>query len=84
MDSLVITGSTSKSIPLSITGLGLFVVPITTVVGYGVAITTKSASDFLKKKEGILRKKTPSNNTVQNFTEVLLENLEDNNTDQAE
>ena len=49
MDSLVITGLTSKSIPLNITGLELFVVPIKTVVGCGVAITIQSASDFLKE-----------------------------------
>ena len=32
--------------PRSITGFGLFVVPIAIVVGFGVAIKTKSASDF--------------------------------------
>ena len=51
INSLVIIGSASTSISLSITGFGLFVVPITAGVASGVANSSKWAGEILKKRQ---------------------------------
>ena len=48
---LIIEGTTSVSVTLSITGVGIFVVPITTGVGCATGILVKICSSYLKKKE---------------------------------
>ena len=50
-DGLVITGTTSASVTLSITGVGIIVVPITAGVGCATGILVKICSSCLKKKE---------------------------------
>ena len=51
IDSFNITGSTSTSKTLRVTGFGLFVQPIPAAVGCGIAIGLKKASEFLKEKK---------------------------------
>ena len=50
-DGLIIIGTTSASITLSITGVGIIVVPITAGVGCATGIRIKICSSYLKKKE---------------------------------
>ena len=50
-DGLIIIGTTSASITLSITGVGIIVVPITAGVGCATGILVKICSSYLKKKE---------------------------------
>ena len=50
-DGLIIIGTTSASVTLSITGVGIIVVPITAGVGCATGILVKICSSYLKKKE---------------------------------
>ena len=50
-DGLIIIGTTSASVTLSITGVGIIVVPITAGVGCSTGILVKICSSYLKKKE---------------------------------
>ena len=50
-DGLIIIGTTSAFVTLSITGVGIIVVPITAVVGCATGILVKICSSYLKKKE---------------------------------
>ena len=71
IDSVVIIGSTSTSITLSVTGYGLIIVPITTGCGCVMTIASKIFSEFLKKKEkSYLEKYTLSHNTLQDFRKL--------------
>ena len=48
-DGLIIIGTTSASVTLSISGVGIIVVPITAGVAYGILV--KICPNYLKKKE---------------------------------
>ena len=48
-DGLIILGTTSASVTLSITGVGIIVVPITAGVGCATGILVKICSSYLKK-----------------------------------
>ena len=50
-DGLIIIGTTSASVALSITGARIIVVPITAGVGCATGILAKICSSYLKKKE---------------------------------
>ena len=50
-DGLIIIGTTSAFVTLSITGVGIIVVPITAGVGCATGILVKICSSYLKKKE---------------------------------
>ena len=50
-DGLIIIGTTSAYITLSITGVGIIVVPITAGVGCATGILVKICSSYLKVKE---------------------------------
>ena len=49
-DGLIIIGTTSASVTLSISGVGLIVVPITAGVGCATGILVKICSSYLKKR----------------------------------
>ena len=51
LDGIIVIGTTSASISLSITGVGIIVVPITAGVGCVTGILVKICSSYLKKKE---------------------------------
>ena len=53
-DGLIIIGTTSASVTLSITGEGIIVVPITAGVGCATGILVKICSRYLKKKSKII------------------------------
>ena len=50
-DGLIIRGTTSASVTLIITGVGVIVVPIAAGVGCATGILVKICSGYLKKKE---------------------------------
>ena len=59
--------------------------PSATDVACGVAISSKLASEFLKKKEEyFLEKYALANNTAQDFRKMYQRRLEDNIIDQGE
>ena len=51
LDGIIVIGTTSASVTLSITGVGTIVVPITAAVGCATGILVKTCSSYLKKKE---------------------------------
>ena len=51
LDGIIVIGTTSASISLSITGVGIIVVPIAAGVGCTTGILVKICSSYLKKKE---------------------------------
>ena len=57
-DGLIITGTTSASVTLSITGVGIIVVPITAGVGFATGILVKYCSRYLKKRSKIINLST--------------------------
>ena len=48
-DDLIKIGTTSASVTLSVTGVGIIVVPITAGVGCSTGILVKICSSYLKK-----------------------------------
>ena len=85
IDSLVIISSTSTSITFSLTGFGIFTIPIIASVGCGITITSKIICEYLKTKEKYyLEKYTLSHNTLQDFRKLHQKSLEDNVIDQNE
>ena len=57
-DGLIIIGTTSASITLSITGVGIIVVPITAGVGCATGILVKICFSYLKKRSKIINLST--------------------------
>ena len=51
LDGIIVIGTTSVSVTLSINGVGIIVVPITAGVGCATGILVKICSSYLKKKE---------------------------------
>ena len=85
IDGLIIIGTTSASVTLSITGLGIITVPITAGVGCATGILVKTCSSFLKKKEQIYKLKyTIIQKTLDDFRQLFTTNLKDNHIDEKE
>ena len=85
LDGIIVIGTTSTSISLSITGVGIKVVPIAAGVGCATGILVKICSSYLKKKEkhcklkyAIIRK------TLQDFRQLYTTSLKDNYVDEKE
>ena len=51
IDGVVVLGVTSTCITLSVTGVGLVVVPVASGVGAGLCILSKIVGEYLKRKE---------------------------------
>ena len=84
-DGLMIIGTTSASVTLSITGVGIIVVPITAGVDCATGILVKSCSSYLKKKEqnyklkyAIIQKR------LDDFRQLHVTSLKDNHVDEKE
>ena len=85
LDGNIVIGTTSASIALSITGVGIIVVPITAGVGCATGILVKICSSYLKKKEqnyklmyAIIQK------TLDDFRQLYITSLKDNYVDEKE
>ena len=51
IDGVLLLGVSSTAITLSVTGVGLIVVPIASGVGAGVSIISKILNEYLRRKE---------------------------------
>ena len=72
LDGIIVIGTTSASISLSITGVGIIVVPIAAGVGCTTGILVKICSSYLKKKEQNYKLKyTIIQKTLDDFRQLL-------------
>ena len=75
-------GVSSTAITLSVTEVGLIVVPIASGIGAGVSIFSKLIGEYLKRKEQhSLKKHTLAGGTLYNFQKLHTKCLEDNKID---
>ena len=85
LDGIIVIGTTSASISLSITGVGIIVVPIAAGVGCTTGILVKICSSYLKKKEqNYKRKYTIIQKTLDDFRQLYVASLKDNCIDEKE
>ena len=85
LDGIIVIGTTSASISLSITGVGIIVVPITAGVGCTTGILVKICSSYLKKKEQNYKLKyTIIQKTLDDFRQLYVTSLNDNHIDEKE
>ena len=85
LDGIIVIGTTSASISLSITGVGIIVVPIAAGVGCTTGILVKICSSYLKKKEQNYKLKyTIIQKTLDDFRQLYVASLKDNCIDEKE
>ena len=85
LDGIIVIGTTSASISLSITGVGIIVVPIAAGVGCTTGILVKICSSYLKKKEQNYKLKyTIIQKTLDDFRQLYITSLKDNHIDEKE
>ena len=79
IDGVLLLGVSSTAITLSVTGVGLFVVPIANGIGAGVFIFNKLIGEYLKRKEQHnLKKFTLAGGTLNRFQKLHTKCLVDN------
>ena len=84
LDGIIVIGTTSASISLSITGVGIIDVPIAGV-GCTTGILVKICSSYLKKKEQNYKLKyTIIQKTLDDFRQLYVTSLKDNHIDENE
>ena len=75
-------GVSSTAITLSVTGVGLVVVPIVSGIGAGVSIISKILNEYLERKEQHnIKKYTLAGRTLNDFCKLQSKCLEDNKFD---
>ena len=75
----------STCVTLSVTGVGLVVVPIASGIGAGLCIFSKIAGEYLKRKEQHnIKKYTLAVRTLHDFCKLPSKCLEDNKIDLSE
>ena len=85
LDGILVIGTTSASISLSITGVGIIVVPIAAGVGCTTGILVKIFFSYLKKKEQNYKLKyTIIQKTLDDFRQLYVTSLKDNHIDEKE
>ena len=85
LDGIIVIGTTSASISLSITGVGIIVVPIAAGVGCTTGILVKICSSYLKKKEQNYKLKyTIIQKTLDDFRQLYVTTPKDNHIDEKE
>ena len=85
LDGIIVIATTSASISLSITGVGIIVVPIAAGVGCTTGILVKICSSHLKKKEQNYKLKyTIIQKTLDDFRQLYVTSLKDNHIDEKE
>ena len=74
-DTFVIIATTSSSITLSLTGIGLIAIPVSTATGCGLSISYKVIFEIIinkyNKNENIMKKINKQLNLSINYTENL-------------
>ena len=85
IDGVLLLGVSSTAITLSVTGVGLVVVPIASGIGAGVSIISKILNEYLKRKEQHnIKKYTLAGRTLHDFCKLHSKCLEDNKFDLSE
>ena len=85
LDGKIVIGTTSASISLSITGVGIIVVPIAAGVDCTTGILVRICSSYLKKKEQNYKfKYTIIQKTLDDFEQLYVTSLKDNHIDEKE
>ena len=83
LDGIIVIGTTSASVTLSITGVGIIVVPIAAGVGCTTGILVKICSSYLKKKEQNYKLKYAIiQKTLEDFRQLYTASLKDNCVDE--
>ena len=79
VDSIVIIAATSTSITLSITGIGLIVLPISAGIGFGLSLGNKVLHKLIINKYNKYKKQYERNQqTMKSFDKLYKTSLQDN------
>ena len=82
IDGVSLLGVSSTAITLSVTGVGLIVVPIASGIGAGVSIISKIPNEYLKRKEQHnIKKYSLAGRTLHDYQKLHSKCLEENKID---
>ena len=85
LDSIVIIGATSTSITLSVTGIGLIVLPISAGIACGLSLGNKILHKLILNKYNKYKKQNERDqNTIKSFDKLYRKSLQDNVIDKTE
>ena len=85
VDSIVIIGATSTSITLSITGIGLIILPISPGIACGLSLGNKVLHKLIINKSNKYKKQNERDqNTIKSFDKLYRKSLQDNVIDKTE
>ena len=85
VDSIVIIGATSTSITLSVTGIGLIVLPISAGIACGISLGNKILHKLIRNKYNKYKKQYERDqNTIKSFDKFYRRSLQDNIIDKTE
>ena len=85
VDSIVIIAATSNSITLSITGIGLIVLPISAGIACGISLGNKILHKLIINKYNKYKKQYERDqNTIKSFDKLYRKSLQDNVIDKTE
>ena len=84
-DTIVIIATTSTSITLSVTVIGLIAIPISTATACGLSITNKVLSEIVLRKYNKYKKLYEKDQrTIKSFDKIYRKSLQDNIIDKNE
>ena len=84
-DTIVIIATTSSSITLSVTGIGLIAIPISSATAWGLSITNKVLYEiFMQKYNKYKNLYEKDQQTIKSFDKLYRKSLQDNMTDRNE
>ena len=84
-DTIVIIATTSTSISLSVTDIGLIAIPISTATACGLSITNKVLYEIVIQKYDKYKKQYErDHNTIKSFDKLYRKSLQDNIIDKTE
>ena len=85
VDSIVIIGATSTSITLSLTGIGLIILPISASIACGLSLGNKILHKIIINKYNKYKKQYERDqNTIKSFDKLYRKSLQDNLIDKNE
>ena len=85
VDSIVIIAATSTSITLSVTGIGLIVLPISAGIACGLSLGNKLLHKLIKNNYNKFKKLYERDqNTIKSFDKLYRKSLQDNVIDKHE
>ena len=85
VDSIVIIGATSTSITLSVTGIGLIVLPISASIACTLSLGNKVLHKLIINKYNKFKKQCEKDqNTIKSFDKLYRKSLQDNIIDKTE